>query len=66
MTTPKRQAIKIPWDAYETLRGLARHAARYGWESFGIDRDDTPTQTALIEEAINLLAAKKRKRKSKR
>lgn len=63
--TPKRQAIKIPWEAYETLRDLTRHAARHGWASFGIDRDDTPTQTALIEEAINLLAAKK-KRKTKR
>ena len=62
----KRQPIKIPWDAYETLKALSAYAARHGWESLGISRDDPPTQTALIEEAINLLASKKTKRSSKR
>jgi len=59
---PKRQAIKIPWDAYERLKDLAAYASRHGWESLGVDRDDPPTQTAIIEEAINLLANQKKKR----
>jgi hypothetical protein len=66
MTPPKRQPIKIPWAAYETLRELRRHAASYGWQSLGIDRDDTPTQTALIEEAISLLAARRKNPRGKR
>ena len=63
---PKRQPIKIPWDAYETLKDLAAYTSRHGWESLGIDRDDAPTQTALIEEAIKLLASKRKKRSGKR
>ena len=63
---PKRQAIKIPWDAYEMLKDLAAYTSRHGWESLGIDRDDAPTQTALIEEAIKLLASKRKKRSGKR
>jgi hypothetical protein len=55
-----RQAIKIQAESYKTLKELAAHAARYGWSAFGIDRDDPPTQTALIDEAIKLLAARKK------
>jgi len=40
------------------LRDLAAYAARHGWAGLGIDRDDPPTQTALIEEAIKLLATR--------
>lgn len=59
----KRMPIKIPWDAYELLKELAAYASRHGWESLGIDRDDPPTQTAVIEEAIKLLASKRKKKK---
>jgi hypothetical protein len=55
MEEPQRQAIKIPGRAYHELKRLTAEAARYGWSAFGIDRTDTPTQTALIEEAIRLL-----------
>lgn len=48
--------MKIPPEAHDTLRELATFAARNGWAALGIDRDDPPTQTALIEEAIKLLA----------
>ena len=41
--------------AYAELKRLTAEAARHGWSAFGIDRDDTPTQSALIEEAIRLL-----------
>ena len=51
--------VKIPAEAHATLRELASFAARYGWSALGIDRDDAPTQTALIEEAIRLLAARR-------
>jgi hypothetical protein len=51
--------VKIPAEAHETLRELAAYAARHGWASLGIDREDAPTQTALIEEAIRLLAERR-------
>ncbi|KAB2893847.1 MAG: hypothetical protein F9K40_16905 [Kofleriaceae bacterium] len=51
--------MKIPAEAHETLRELAAYAARHGWASLGIDREDAPTQTALIEEAIRLLAERR-------
>ncbi len=54
------QAIKIPADALDSLRDLAAECARHGWAAFGIDRDDLPTQTALIEEAIKLLAERRK------
>ncbi len=63
---PKRQPIKIPWDAYELLKEIVAYASRHGWESLGVDRDDPPSQTAAIEEAINLLASKRKKKRSKR
>ena len=66
VTNPKRQALKIPWETYELLKELAAHAARHGWSAFGIDRDDPPTQTALMDEAIKLLATKRRKTRKKR
>lgn len=48
--------MKITPEAHDTLRDLAAFAARNGWAALGIDRDDPPTQIALIEEAIKLLA----------
>lgn len=60
MSKPTRQAIKIPANAYGTLKKLAAHAARHGWSAFGIDRTDPPTQTALIDEAIKLLDQRKK------
>jgi hypothetical protein len=44
--------------AYAELKRLTAEAARHGWSAFGIDRDDTPTQSALMDEAIRLLAAR--------
>lgn len=45
----------MPAEAVEMLRDLAAFTARHGWASLGIDRNDPPTMTALIEEAIRLL-----------
>ena len=52
---PPRQAVKISDKTHAELRRLAAFAARNGWSALGVDRDDAPTQTALIEEAILLL-----------
>ncbi len=61
--------MKVPLAALEELRKLAAYTARNGWASLGIDREDPPTQTALIEEAIRLLVERSKemqKRKRKR
>ena len=55
---PPRQAVKISDDIHAELRRLVAHAAKHGWTAFGVDRDDPPTQAAIIEEAIRLLAAR--------
>ena len=66
VANPKRQALKIPWDSYEKIRELAAYAARHGWSAFGIDREDPPTQTAMIEEAIRALDARRKKSRKKK
>jgi hypothetical protein len=55
MAPPKRQALKIQAETHELLKELAAHAARHGWSSFGIDREDPPTHSAIMEEALKLL-----------
>ncbi len=66
VTPPKRQALKISWETYQLLKELTSHAARHGWTAFGIDRDDLPTQSALMEEAIKLLGAQRDEQKPRR
>ncbi len=62
---PARMAIKIPGAAYAELKRLTAEAAQHGWSAFGITRTDTPTQTALIDEAIKLLSERHAKTKAK-
>lgn len=50
--------MKIPDDVHDELRRLSALVAKHGWLAFGIDRDDPPTQTAVISEAIRQLAAR--------
>jgi hypothetical protein len=57
--------MKVPRAAYEEAQALTAHAARYGWSSLGIDREDAPTLAAILEEALHLLA-KRAKQGSKR
>jgi hypothetical protein len=52
---PPRQAVKISDKTHAELKRLTVFAARNGWSGLGFERDDLPTQTALIEEAIILL-----------
>lgn len=66
-TGPAAAPVRIPAGAHELLRELTAFAARNGWAALGIDRDDLPTQSALVEEAIKLLAARREsKGKAKR
>ncbi len=55
MKANDRVPIKISRDALGKLKEAAAFTARHGWAALGIDRDDTPTQTALMEAAVNLL-----------
>lgn len=57
--------VKVTPDAYDLLRELASFTARNGWASLGIERDDAPTQTALMEEAIKHLASRRTTSKGK-
>ena len=51
-------AIKITPAAHAQLKELAAYGSRNGWSALDIDRDDPPTQTAMLEEAINILHAR--------
>lgn len=53
------QPVKIPGASLELLRDLSAFTARNGWAALGIDRDDPPTLTALLEEAVRLLAERR-------
>ena len=66
MAAKERQAVKVPIEALEQLRKLAAYTARNGWASLGIDREDPPTQTALIEEAIRLLVERSKQMKKRK
>jgi hypothetical protein len=41
-----------------TARELSALASKHGWSALGVDREDLPTMVAIIEEAVNLLAAR--------
>ena len=67
ITSPAVAPVRIPAKAHETLRELTAYVARNGWSALGIDRADLPTQSALVEEAIELLATRRTKKgKAKR
>jgi len=44
--------VRIPADAHERLRRLAKKAAKEGWESLGSKRGDLPTMAAVVAEAL--------------
>jgi hypothetical protein len=64
-TKPQAQAVKIPPATHDLLRELTAHVSRHGWSSLGIDREDPPTHTAVIEAAIELLASRRQPSKRK-
>lgn len=44
--------VRISPDAHERLKRLAHKAAREGWESLGVKREDLPTLAAVMAEAL--------------
>jgi hypothetical protein len=54
----ERQAIKMPKTAAGRARELSEIVSRQGWASVGVDRNDPPTITAIVEAAIDLLYAR--------
>jgi hypothetical protein len=63
-TADGRMAIKMSRAAYDRARELSALVAQYGWSSVRVERTDLPTMSAILEEAINALAARaKGKRK---
>lgn len=66
VTASERHGIKISAATYKELKRLTSEAARNGWSAFGMDRDDPPTQQALLEVAIQLLSEHQKKAKGRR
>lgn len=50
--------VRVPGETYTQLKELAARAARDGWRSLGVDRDDPPTLAAVISEAVAWLATR--------
>lgn len=57
-TKRDRQVVSLPAPTMEKARELSLLASRYGWAALGADREDLPTMVAIIDEAINVLAAR--------
>lgn len=47
--------VRVRPETYELLHTLAAKAARDGWKSLGIKREDSPTMAALIDAAVTRL-----------
>jgi hypothetical protein len=48
-------------EAHDKARAILAALSGNGWSSFGIGRTDPPSLTAVIEEAINCLAARNKR-----
>ncbi len=57
--TPKPRVLFKPAKLYvqthNKLGALTSAIARQGWQGFGIDRDDVPSISAVIDAAVDLL-----------
>jgi hypothetical protein len=53
-------SIKIPQDTYELVQELVTATNREGWRALGIDRSDRPGLGLVIDEAVRLLAARRK------
>jgi hypothetical protein len=62
-TADGRMAIKMTRAAYERAKELSALVAQHGWSSVGVERTDLPTMSAILEEAINSLAARAKGKK---
>jgi hypothetical protein len=48
--------VRVQAETYKVLHILAAKAARDGWKSLGVDREDPPTLAAMIDAAVTKLA----------
>ena len=55
---PDRQTVALPIEAMDKARQLSALASKHGWSALGVDREDLPTLSAILEEAINHFAAR--------
>jgi hypothetical protein len=53
------RTVKIRLDSHQELHELIDRAARTGWASLGSDRMDKVTIANVLDEAIQLLKARK-------
>lgn len=50
-------------ETHDQVRELVAHISRHGWSSVGIDRDDPPTGTAVLDAAVSLLSERAKPKK---
>lgn len=58
MKSADRVALKMTRETVERVRAISEVAARQGWASLGVDRDDPATMTAVVEAAVDVLYAR--------
>ena len=58
MPRKDRQTVALSSSTMDKARDLSALASRHGWAALGADRDDLPTMVAIIDEALNVLAAR--------
>jgi len=52
--------IRVQGVTHRTLQTLAARIARDGWKSLGIDREDPPTLTAVLDAAVTYFSGNTR------
>jgi len=57
-TKRERQTVALPEATMDRVRELSAFASKHGWAALGVDREDLPTMVAIIDEAVNVLAAR--------
>jgi hypothetical protein len=60
---PYRSPIKVNTESFQRARGLVEFVSQHGWSSLGLPRKDPPSLANIVEEALILLEARKRRRK---
>jgi hypothetical protein len=53
--------IRVSATAYEHAQALLTYVAKHGWRGLGIDREDPPTITAVLEAALESIAQRMKK-----
>lgn len=53
--------IRVSATAYEHAQTLLTYVAKNGWRGLGIDREDPPSITAVLEAALESLSQRMKK-----